>query len=96
MKEHQLIQNNIDAFNTDDAEVEDDENDYDIDSDDSDVDTDDIKMSADVIPDDYEVQKNAKITEKAFLTGDIKSAVESTDDTTLSRNTSFELQRQVY
>ena len=102
MKEHQLAQSNInniviDNGNDDDNSNEDDD-DYAIDNDDSDVDSDDdIKTSVNIITDDIEIQKNAKITEKAFLTGEIvvERTVESTVDTTLSRNPSFELQRQV-
>ena len=89
MKEQQLAQSSIDSNDDDNHDKDDDSA---IDSKDS-----DIKDSADGIPDDYEVQKNVKITEKVFLTGDmdIKSAVKSTGDTTLSRNQSYEVERQV-
>jgi len=100
MKEQQLAQSNIDDVVVDDGDDEDnsdEDDDYAIDNDDSDVDTDDdVKTSIDLIIDDIEIQKNAKITEKAFLTGEIVvERSESIVDTTLSRNPSFELQRQV-
>ena len=101
MREQQLAQSNIDDVVIDDGDDEDNSDEDDdnaIDNDDSDVDTDDdVKTSVDIITDDIEIQKNAKITEKAFLTGEIvvERSVESIVDTTLSRNPSFELQRQV-
>ena len=102
MKEQQLAQSVIDDAATDDVDDEDygdEDDDYASDNDDIDVDTDDdIKSSVEIMIDDFEIEKNAKITEKAFLTGDIvvERIVESIAvDTTLSRNPSFELQRQV-